>query len=134
MRNRSDPFRLLTSDGHDTNFVLGTSGVEQALSVLAIVEQASRETVGPVVPSDAQGAIVVVSGPHPTVTSSQLMAYGRVMFLTMDQSVWDTNATQATSTTEAVGNEICLRLGSMQDLASVWSRSIATLMSSGSAR
>lgn len=134
MRNRSDPFRLLTSDGHDTNFVLGSSGVEKALSLLAIVEQAPRREGSAVVPNDAQGAIVIVSGPHPTVVSSQLLAYGRVMFLTMDKAVWDPAAPAAASSAEAAGKEIRLRLGSIDDLASVWSRSIATLMSSGGAR
>ena len=134
MRNRSDPFRLLTGDGHDTNFVLGTSGVEQALSILAIVEQLEGRNHGSIVPPDAQGAVVVVTGPKPTVTSPQLLAYGRVMFVVMEQSVWDSSVSTSPSTTEVVGKEIRLRLGSINDLASVWTRSVTTLMSSGSAR
>ena len=133
MRNRSDPFRLLTSDGHDTGFVLGTSGVEKSLSVLAIVEHAPRQ--GPsIIPHDAQGAVVVVSGPNPTVSRDELVSYGRVMFLAMDPSVWDSALPQAPSTAEAVGRELHLRLGSMSELASLWNRSITTLMSAGGAR
>lgn len=133
MRNRSDPFRLLTVDGHDTQFVLGTSGVEKALSVLAVVEQAPR-AASSVIPQDAQGAVVVVSGPTPTISRSELSPYGRVMFLTMDRSVWNGNDAATPSTADAAGTEIRLRLGSIDDLASLWTRSITTLLSRSAAR
>ncbi len=133
MRNRSDPFRLLTADGHDTNFVLGTAGVEQALSILAIVEQANRAQAG-VVPPDAQGAVVVVNGPNPTIDRSELTAYGRVMFLTMKRSVWTDSETPSESSADVVGNEIRLKLASIDDLAGLWTRSITTLLSRAGSR
>lgn len=133
MRNRTDPFRLMTSDGQDTNFVLGNAGVEQALSVLAVAEQAKRAD-GNVMPQNAQGAIVVVSGPSPTIARSELSAFGRVMFLTLDPAVWDEKAPKVESMADAVNGEIRLRLGSIDDLASLWTRSISTLLSSASGR
>lgn len=134
MRNRSDPFRLITYDGHDTGFVLGTSGVEQALSILAIVEQAPRTVAATIVPPGAQGAVVVVTGPTPTIERSELLAFGRVMFLTIDRAAWDVNPASKPSSTEAVGTEIRIHLSSLNDLAAVWTRAISTMMSSGGAR
>ncbi len=131
MRNRSDPFRLLTVDGQDTGFVLGTSGVEHALSVLAVVETAPIEREGAVVPRDAQGAVVVVTTPSVTVARSELSAFGRVMYLTMLPSTWDESVKREQSRTEAGGGEIRITLASMEELADVWSRSISTLLSAG---
>ena len=128
MRTRSDPFRLITADGHDTEFVLGASGVEQALSILAIVDSTDPPSATPI-PADAQGAVVVVCGPSPTVTRSELARYGRVMFLSMDPSVWEPGAAPSPSTADMVGKEIQLRLGSIDELASLWNRSITTLLS-----
>ena len=128
MQNRTDPFRLITADGHDTSFLFGSSGVEQALSVLAIADVAERAPSAPI-PVDAQGAIVVVSGPSPTVSRSELTSYGRVMFLSMDPAVWDDSAPAATSSADVVGSEIRLQLGSINDLADLWTRSITTLLS-----
>lgn len=133
MRNRSDPFRLLTADGHDTKFVLGTAGVEQALSVLAIVEQAAGASRN-IVPADAQGAVVVVNGPRPTISRSELTSYGRVMFLTMRSSVWSDREPASPSTAEVAGSEIRLQLGSIDDLASLWTRSVTTLFSRAGSR
>lgn len=127
MRNRSDPFRLITVDGQDTGFVLGTAGVEQALSILALVDYAPTSSNS--VPLDAQGAVVVVTGPRTTIARSALVSFGRVMYITIDPSAWDSSAPRTASTTEAAGREIHLRLGALEDLASVWSRSITTLMS-----
>lgn len=127
MRNRSDPFRLMTIDGHDTGFVLGTAGVEQALSILAVVDSTSSSPTA--VPLDAQGAVVVVAGPRSTVARSALVSFGRVMYISIDPGAWDTSLPRVTSTAEAAGREIHLRLGALDDLASVWSRSISTLMS-----
>lgn len=133
MRNRADPFRLMTSDGEDTNFVLGASGVEQSLSVLAVVEPTERPK-GAAIPTNSHGAIVVVSGPTSTLDRSELGAFGRVLFLTLDEAVWDENAPDVTSTADVAGGEIRLRLGSIDDLASLWTRSITTLLSSASGR
>lgn len=127
MRNRSDPFRLMTVDGQDTGFVLGTAGVEQALSILAVVDHTSASANA--VPLDAQGAVVVVTGPRSTIARSALVSFGRVMFITIDPGAWDPSLPRVASTAEAAGREIHLRLGALEDLASVWSRSISTLMS-----
>ncbi len=131
MRNRSDPFRLLTVDGQDTGFVLGTSGVEHALSVLAVVDTAPLERDRVIVPKDAQGAVVVVTTPSVTIARSELTAFGRVMYLTMLPSTWDPSVKKEHSRTEAALGEIRITLGSMDDLADVWSRSISTLLSAG---
>lgn len=133
MRNRADPFRLMTSDGQDTNFVLGASGVEQSLSVLAVVEPTERPK-GAAIPTNSHGAIVVVSGPTSTLDRSELGAFGRVLFLTLDEAVWDENAPDAASVADVAGGQIRLRLGSIDDLASLWTRSITTLLSSASGR
>ncbi|MDW3179728.1 MAG: DUF58 domain-containing protein [Acidimicrobiia bacterium] len=133
MRNRSDPFRLLTVDGQDTGFVLGTAGVEQALSILAIVDHVSP-TQTSAVPLDAQGAVVVVTTASPTVARSALVSFGRIMFITLEPSAWDSSLPPVGSSTEAAGREIHIRLGSLGDLASVWSRSITTLMSTSGQR
>jgi uncharacterized protein (DUF58 family) len=133
MRNRSDPFRLLTVDGHDTGFVLGTAGVERALSILAIVEESDERTYT-AAPTDVQGAVVIVTGPRPTIARSSLVSFGRIMYLTIEPSVWDTSLPKAKSSADAVGREIQLRLGSIDDLVTIWSRSIATLMSTSGQR
>lgn len=133
MRNRSDPFRLLTVDGQDTGFVLGTAGVERALSILAIVDHVSAARTSSV-PLDAQGAVVVVTTARPTVARTALVSFGRVMFITIDPGAWDSTLPRVGSSTEAAGREIQIRLGSLEDLASVWSRSITTLMSTSGQR
>lgn len=131
MRNRADPFRLLTLDGQDTGFVLGQSGVERALSALAVVDSIDRSERVEAVPPGAQGAVVVVTTPNATVTRRELASFSRVMYLTMLPSVWEPTDSPAPSTAEVSGGEIRLQLGSIQDLANVWSRGIATLLSSG---
>lgn len=133
MRNRSDPFRLLTVDGHDTGFVLGASGVERALSILAIVDHIDSQDRS-AIPLDAQGAVVVVTGDRPTIDRAGLVAFGRIMFITIDAGAWDNSLPRVASTASAAGREIHLRLGSMDELASVWSRSISTLMSTSGQR
>lgn len=133
MRNRSDPFRLLTADGLDTGFVLGTAGVEQALSILAVVDHIAS-TATKAVPIDAQGAVVVVAGAQSTIDRSALVAFGRIMFITIDPGAWDASLPRVASTAEAAGREIHLRLGSLDELANVWSRSISTLMSASGQR
>jgi uncharacterized protein (DUF58 family) len=128
MRHRSDPFRLLTVDGHDTGFVLGSTGVDQALSILAIVDHIEPTGISPV-PLDVQGAVVVVTGPSTTIARTSLVSFGRVMYVSIDPGVWDNNKPRVTSTADASGREIHLRLGALEDLAGIWSRSISTLMS-----
>lgn len=133
MRNRADPFRLLTSDGHDTGFVLGSSGVEKSLSILAVVE-ATETTSDVVVPRNAQGAVVVVTGPTPTIGRTALGSYGRVMYMSIDPACWDNSLPRVASNAQAAQGEIQIRLGSLEDLASVWSGAISTLLSSASGR
>ena len=133
MRKRADPFRLLTSDGQDTGFVLGQSGVEKSLSILAIVQATSKNTGG-VIPRNAQGAVVVVSGPEPTIGRSELGPYGRVMYVSLDHSSWDESRSPVASTATASAGEIKIRLGRLDDLASVWTGAITTLMSSSGQR
>lgn len=128
MRNRSDPFRLITLDGHDTGFVLGTTGVDQALSILAIVDHVEPTGSTPV-PLDALGAVVVVTGPGTTIARTSLVSFGRVMYVSIDPGAWDSSKPRVASTADATGREIHLRLGALEDLAAVWSRSISTLMS-----
>lgn len=133
MQKRPDPFRLLTSDGRDTGFVMGMAGVEKALSILAIVEGVDGNSGG-VVPRDAQGAVVVVSGPRPTIGRAELGAYGRVMSIAIDPAAWDSSQAPVQSTARAVPGEIQIRLGRLEDLASVWTSAIATLLSSSGKR
>lgn len=129
MRKRADPFRLLTSDGRDTGFVLGQAGVEKALSILAVV-QATSQLSGGVIPRNAQGAVVVVSGPNPSIGRSELSPYGRVMYISIDPSAWDDSLDPVASSAKATAGEIQIRLGRLEDLASVWTGAITTLMSS----
>ncbi len=133
MRNRSDPFRLLTVDGHDTGFVLGAGGVEKALSILAIVDHVSPAHAS-AVPLDAQGAVVVVTTSRPTIARRALVSFGRIMFIAIDPGAWDSTLPRVGSSAEAAGREIQIRLGALEDLASVWSRSITTLMSTSGQR
>lgn len=133
MRKRTDPFRLLTSDGRDTGFVLGSAGVEKALSILAIVE-AVDENSGGVIPRDAQGAVVVVTGPSPTIGRTELGSYGRVMFISLDPSSWDDSLARTPSDAHAMSGEIQIKLGRLEDLASVWTGAITTLLSSSGRR
>lgn len=77
---------------------------------------------------DAQGAVVVVTGPTPMVHQTVTSRFSRVMNIDLAPSVWDPEAPAVASTADAVGNSITLRLGSMADLASLWSRAITTLM------
>ena len=129
MRTRPDPFRLLTSDGSDTGFVMGTPGVEKALSILAVV-QAVESNSGGVIPRDAQGAVVVVSGESPTIGRTELVPYAQTMFISLDPSAWDSSLPPVGSEARATPSGIQLRLGSLEDLASTWSGAISTLLSS----
>ena len=129
MRNRSDPFRLLTVDGQDTGFVQGAAGVDHCLSLLAVVDTAPTERDGALIPRDAQGAVVLVTTPAVTVARSELSAFGRVMTLTMLPTCWDSSLPREQSRTEAANGDIRITLASIEDLADVWSRSISTLLS-----
>lgn len=129
MRDRPDPFRLITVDGQDTGFLTGQGGVEKALSLLAITEEVRGDRSEAIVPRDAQGAVVVVTTRDVTVERSELTRYGRVMYLAALESVWNPDAPAARSHSEAQLGEIQLTLGSMDELAEVWARSIATLLS-----
>ncbi len=133
MRRRTDPFRLLTSDAQDTGFVLGTAGVEKALSLLAIVG-AVDTSAGIVNPRDSQGAVVVVTGPRPAIARTDLAAYGRVMFISLDPSSWDSSIARTASSSNASAGEIQIKLGRLDDLASVWAAAISTLLSSSGRR
>lgn len=133
MRNRSDPFRLVTLDGHDTGYVVGPAGLDQALSILAIVDHAQvshqRSSV-----QQAQGAAVIVTSPKQSITTDELSNFSRVMVLSLAPSVWDASAPRRASTAEVSGQEIRLTLGSMDDLANLWVRAITTLMSNSVSR
>lgn len=130
MRRRSDPFRLVTLDGHDTGYVIGPAGLDQALSILAIVDHVGtgRERTSV---QQAQGAVVIVTSPRQTVNRDQLTNFSRTMILSLAPSAWDPSATPTPSAAEVTGKDIRLTLGSMNDLASLWVRAIATLMSGG---
>lgn len=129
MHKRADPFRLLTSDGQDTGFVMGAAGVEKALSILAIVE-AVESNSGGVIPRDAQGAVVVVSGPTPSLPRNELGVYGRIMYVALDPCAWDHSLEPIQSTARAQSGEIQIALGGLQDLPTVWTGAITTLLSS----
>lgn len=133
MHKRADPFRLLTSDGQDTGFIVGASGVEKALSILAVVDAVEANSGG-VVPRDAQGAVVVVSGPKPSLPRSELGVYGRVMYVALDPCAWDHSLEPVQSNARATGGEIQITLGGLQDLPAVWTGAITTLLSSAGRR
>ncbi len=80
------------------------------------------------------GAVVVVTTASPTVARTALVLFGRVMFITIDPGAWDSTLPRVGSSTEAAGREIQIRLGALEDLASVWSRAITTLMSTSGQR
>ena len=128
MGNRADPFRLITLDGHDTGYVHGRSGVETALSALAIVDAIDPSARTAPVPRSSQGAAVVVTTAQASVTRQELSGFSRVMYITLQPSVWDVAHSRTESLAEAKAGEIRIQLGSMDDLASVWSRAITTLM------
>lgn len=128
VRSRNDPFRLITMDGHDTGYVVGRGGFDRALSILAITEAAVRTYQRHHPIDDAQGAVVVITGPMPSVDQTETGRFGRVMMITLAASVWDPTAVATPSSAEAIGNTIALQLGSIADLASLWSRAITTLM------
>ncbi len=71
---------------------------------------------------------MVVTGPRPSVTRTETGPFGRVMVITLADSVWDANAPRQPSSADAVGNMITIHLGSIDDLAAHWSRAITTLM------
>jgi len=129
MKGRSDPFRLLTVDGQDTGFVLGRSGVEKSLSALAVVNPIDRSERVAVVPRDNQGAVAIVSTATTTITKQELASFSRVIYLMLMPSVWETGIEPTPSHSEVSGGEIRIQLGSLDDLASVWSRAFATLQS-----
>ena len=133
MRNRTDPFRLITASGHDTGYVRGPAGLDKALSILAIVEGTEGTISDPAV-AGAQGALVVVTTPGETIRREALLAYGRVMFVSLHPSVWDATLVRSAGSADAAGNEIRLELGALEDLTSLWNRAITTLMSRGGAR
>jgi uncharacterized protein (DUF58 family) len=133
MRNRSDPFRLVTLDGHDTGYVIGPAGLDRALSALAITDHVSNERLATSI-QHAQGAVVIVSGPKQSISRAQLTNFSRVMILSLAPSVWDPRAQPTTSVASVQGTEIQLTLGSMGELGDLWMRAITTLMSAGAAR
>lgn len=128
MTRRADPFRLVTLDGHDTGFVHGQSGVETALSALAILDAIDADARRSPAPSGSQGAAVVITTAQATVTRPELSGFSRVMYLILKPSVWDDQVARTESTSEASVGEIRIQLGSIDDLATVWSRAISTLM------
>ncbi len=135
MRNRADPFRLITVDGQDTGFVLGPGGIETGLAILAIVDKTGdrRLLASPVAP---QGAVVIVSGPNPTIDRGEIDRYGRVMWLAIQPSVWLTadGATAPAGSVDVVNGEIQMSLTSLPELPTLWNRSITTLLSSAARR
>lgn len=130
MSNRADPFRLITLDGYDTGFLQGRSGVESALSALAVVDAISPNDEQRPLPQDGHGAAVVVTTAQATLARHQLGGFSRVMYITLMPSVWEEQRTPTKSWTEATPGEIRISLGAVADLATVWSRAIATLLSS----
>ncbi|MGI9614508.1 MAG: DUF58 domain-containing protein [Acidimicrobiales bacterium] len=135
MRGGTDPFRLITADGRDTDYVLGPAGLDRTLSILAVVGHTEERGSDPAVPG-AQGALVLVTGERPSIDRTGLSAYGRVMTVTLMPSVWKTDGTtrRLPSTAEAREGEVRLRLSSIDDLSSMWSRALSTLLSAGVAR
>ena len=130
MRNRSDPFRLITLDGQDTGFVLGQSGVERALSALAVVEAIGSQDRVDAVPRGGQGAVVVVTtASGATIGRQELTSYSRVMYLMLMPSMWADGTTATPSRAEATAQELRIHLGSLDDLAGIWTTAIRTLMS-----
>lgn len=128
VRNRNDPFRLITMDGHDTGYVIGRTGLDRALSILAITEHPAPGGPRQHPIDDAQGAVVVVTSTTPTLHQMVTSRFNRVMMIMLAPSVWDPTAVATPSSADAVGNAITLQLGSIHDLASLWSRAITTLM------
>ena len=128
MGHRADPFRLVTLDGYDTEFLQGRSGVESALSALAVVDAVSPNEPQSPIPQNVLGAAVVVTTAQATIARHQLAGFSRVMYITLMPSVWDEERELTKSWTEATQGEIRINLGSVRDLASVWSRAIATLL------
>ncbi len=128
MQQRPDPFRLITSDGQDTGFVSGASGVDDALNILAVVGPTAQNSVG-LETKRIQGAVIVVAGPTPTLTRTDLGVDGRIMWLTMAPAVWDSAAEPAQSSADVRSDEIHVQLGSFDELSSVWNRAISTLIS-----
>jgi len=128
VRHRNDPFRLITMDGHDSGYVIGRAGLDRALSILAITEHPApgSPTQHPI--EDAQGAVVIVTSTSPTVNQTVTSRFSRVMTIALAPSVWDPAVVATPSSADATGNAITLQLGSMVDLASLWSRAITTLM------
>ena len=63
-----------------------------------------------------------------TVTRPELSGFSRVMYLILKPSVWNDQVARTESTSEASVGEIRIQLGSIDDLATVWSRAISTLM------
>jgi len=134
MRNGSDPFRLLTIDGADTGYVLGPAGLDQSLSILAMAEGAPKvDQLADSAVLGAQGALVFVTSQQPSISYDVLGRYSRTMTISLAPSVWDPSIERVPSSAEASAREVRLTLGAMEDLASIWSRAIATLLSSGSA-
>ncbi|MBT8208793.1 MAG: DUF58 domain-containing protein [Acidimicrobiia bacterium] len=128
MRNRSDPFRLATVDGLDTGYVLGPSGLDRALGILAVVDTTAIKRGEKVQIDNAEGALVMVSTEYPKVRPHDLGNFGRVLLVSLAPSVWDESAETVASTADAVGNDVKLLLGSINDLGPLWRRAIATLL------
>ncbi len=133
MRNRADPFRLVTVDGKDTGYVLGSGGIDTALAILAVIDhQTDRRLLSsPVAP---QGAVVVVTTGSPSIDRAELDRFGRVMWLQISPSAWDEGTARSASSVEVVNGEIRLELATVADLPGLWTRAITTLLSSASRR
>ena len=129
LQDRPDPFRLITSDGQDTGFVSGASGVDDALTILAVVGQAAQSSIIDDIKGTV-GAAVVVSGPTSTLSRADLGADGRIMWISLEESAWDSSIQPTNSHSEAAGTELFVRLGTFEELESVWARAISTLISS----
>ena len=128
VRTRNDPFRLVTLDGHDTGYVVGRGGLDKALSILAVAEATTvlRGHHNPI--EGAQGTVVVVTGPNPIVTTTELLGFGRVITVSLAPSMWDPSAAHTPSSTDVGPARINIVLGSLSELPGLWTRAITTLM------
>lgn len=129
-QNSADPFRLITLDGQDTGFMHGRSGVERALSALAVVTSVDPQDRASALARDLHGTAVVVTTAQANITRPELAGFNRVLFILLMPSVWEETTSRSQSRTEVAAGEIRLHLASIDDLADVWSRAITTLLAS----
>lgn len=127
-QNGVDPFRLIALDGHDTGFVQGRSGVERALSALAIVSSIDPSDRVGALPRDLYGTAVVVTTAKTTITRAELTGFNRILYITLMPSVWENAGSRSQSWTDVAAGEVRIHLASMDELSDVWSRAIRTLL------